>query len=266
MKTLKNYLQEHYNGESIQSYYLGIQKYLRYVTNPEKSELQDILNYIKTLRKQGYKPRTLQIQLAHIKAYYSYLQQIGQRKDHPCKELQLKDKIDKSIKTELLYTEKQLEDYLEQTPKHKKLLVSLLIYQALTIQELVNLKIQDIDIEKAEINLKNRTLKLKGKQIYLLIEQLQTCQKDKIYLFEHSRTPKQKLRAKWINQYINYKREKKFTPIKIRQSVIKNLLKKHDLRKVQVFAGHKKSSITQAYQTSDLEQLKEDINKLHPLS
>ena len=251
MKTLKNYLQEHYKGESIQSYYLGIQKYLRYVTNPEKSELQDILNYIKTLRKQGYKPRTLQIQLAHIKAYYSYLQQIGQRKDHPCKELQLKDKIDKSIKTELLYTEKQLEDYLEQT---------------LTIQELVNLKIQDIDIEKAEINLKNRTLKLKGKQIYLLIEQLQTCQKDKIYLFEHSRTPQQKLRAKWINQYINYKREKKFTPIKIRQSVIKNLLKKDDLRKVQVFAGHKKSSITQAYQTSDLEQLKEDINKLHPLS
>lgn len=266
MKTLKNYLQEHYKGESIQSYYLGIQKYLRYVTNPEKSELQDILNYIKTLRKQGYKPRTLQIQLAHIKAYYSYLQQIGQRKDHPCKELQLKDKIDKSIKTELLYTEKQLEDYLEQTPSHKKLMVSLLVYQGLTIQEITNLKPENINLEKAEIYLENRTLPLKAEQIYLVIEQYKTFTQGRIYVFEHSRKQGQKLRAKWINQYINYGRKEKYTPIKIRQSVIKNLLKNHDLRKVQVFAGHKKSSVTQVYQTDDLEQLKEAINKLHPLN
>lgn len=266
MKTLETYLQEQYKGESIQSYLIGIKKYLRYTKNAEQANLQDILSYIKSQRKQGYNPRTLQTTLAHIKAYYNYLQQAGKRKDHPCRDLQLKDKIDKSIKTELLYTEKQLEDYLEQTPRHKKLMVSLLVYQGLTIQELVNLKPENINLEKAEIYLENRTLKLKAEQIYLVAEYYKSFKENRIYVFEHSRKQGQKLRAKWINQYINYQRKEKFTPIKIRQSVIKNLLKKHDLRKVQVFSGHKKSSITQAYQTTNLEQLKEDIDKLHPLN
>lgn len=266
MKTLQDYLEEQYTGESIQSYIIGIKKYLRYTKNPEQAQKKEILHYIQTLRKQGNSPKTLQSRLAHIKAYYHYLQQAGKRKDHPCKDLQLKDKIDKSIKTELLYTEKQLKDYLEQTPKHKKLMVSLLVYQALTIQEIANLKPKDIEIQKAEIYLKTRTIKLKAEQIYLVTEHYKLFKENRNYVFEHSRKPGQKLRAKGINHYINFKRQEKYTPIKIRQSVIKNLLKKHDLRKVQVFSGHKKSSITQQYQTTNLEQLKNEIENLHPLN
>jgi integrase/recombinase XerD len=55
-------------------------------------------------------------------------------------------------------------------------------------------------------------------------------------------------------------------PIKIRQSVIAHLLKQnHDLRIVQVFAGHKRAASTEEYKQTGLEELKTAIQKHHPL-
>jgi integrase/recombinase XerD len=51
-----------------------------------------------------------------------------------------------------------------------------------------------------------------------------------------------------------------------RQSVIANLLKQgHDLRLVQVFAGHKHPSSTERYRQTGVEELKAGIIKYHPL-
>jgi len=56
-----------------------------------------------------------------------------------------------------------------------------------------------------------------------------------------------------------------FTPMKIRQSVIANLLKENnDLRIVQEFAGHRRTGSTEAYKRTGLEALKSSIEKLHP--
>ena len=52
----------------------------------------------------------------------------------------------------------------------------------------------------------------------------------------------------------------------IRQSVIANLLKSgHDLRLVQVFAGHKYPGATENYRQTGIEELKAGIEKYHPL-
>jgi integrase/recombinase XerD len=52
----------------------------------------------------------------------------------------------------------------------------------------------------------------------------------------------------------------------IRQSVITNLLKSgHDLRVVQVFAGHKYPSTTEKYKQTSVEALQEQIKKYHPM-
>jgi integrase/recombinase XerD len=48
--------------------------------------------------------------------------------------------------------------------------------------------------------------------------------------------------------------------------VIANLLKQnHDLRVVQVFAGHKYPSAIEKYRQDDVEELKKQIQKYHPL-
>jgi len=59
---------------------------------------------------------------------------------------------------------------------------------------------------------------------------------------------------------------RKLNPKTIRQSVITNLLKAgKDLRLVQAFAGHKYPSATERYKQTDLEELKHQIQKYHPL-
>lgn len=51
----------------------------------------------------------------------------------------------------------------------------------------------------------------------------------------------------------------------LRQSVITEWLKEKDLRTVQYMAGHRNVSSTERYQTNNLEDLKEALNKHHPL-
>ncbi len=59
---------------------------------------------------------------------------------------------------------------------------------------------------------------------------------------------------------------RKLNPTTIRQSVITNLLRAgNDLRIVQVFAANKKPSTTEKYKQTDVEELKIEVLKYHPL-
>jgi integrase/recombinase XerD len=53
--------------------------------------------------------------------------------------------------------------------------------------------------------------------------------------------------------------------IQIRQSVLTEWLKEKNLRTVQYMAGHRYISSTERYQTNNLEDLKDALNKHHPL-
>lgn len=264
MKTIEEYLQENYSASGYKSHMVLMKRFQDYTPNYKTARLQDILHYLKKRRDQGKHPKTLRNCLHSIKIYYRYLQHTGQRKDHPCSKLQLKDKIDKTIKTEQLYSVEQLEDYLQATTAYKKLMVSLLVYQGLKTSEIITLKVNQINIEKADIYLPDRVLPLQPKQIYLYLEHVKN-KKEEDYLFTTRYNNIYKTSE--INEHINKSRlkESQITPQKIRQSVVKNLLLQNDIRVVQVFAGHKTSSTTQQYKTTHFEELKAQINQLHPL-
>lgn len=51
----------------------------------------------------------------------------------------------------------------------------------------------------------------------------------------------------------------------LRASVIVKWLRMYNLREVQYMAGHRYISSTESYQQSDMEGLKEEVNKFHPL-
>jgi integrase/recombinase XerD len=261
---LEEYLSKKYSSKSLTTYLHRIKNYQKYNENHHKGTLQNVLKYLHILRNQEKHPKTLRNYLHSIKIYYDYLQYTGKRKDHPCKKLQLKDKIDKHIKVAELYSKKELETYLQETLTPKKLLVSFLVYQAVTASELASLKVHQIDIEKAEVTLKSRILPLEAKQISLLLKQFENKEQT-AYLFTTKNN--RKYQASELNDYINRSRLKvdKITPLKIRQSVIKNLLNTNDIRIVQVFAGHKTSSTTAQYKATNLEELKQQINTKHPL-
>ena len=64
--------------------------------------------------------------------------------------------------------------------------------------------------------------------------------------------------------------KKKYPNVKsgkqIRMSVITNKLKTHNLREVQYFAGHKWVSSTERYKLGNIEDLKKEVDKFHPLN
>ena len=288
---LEDYLLKKYKKSSLTPNLCSIRKYLNFIQNKaETAQYSDILEYVAHLRKnENLNPKTIKHYLLNVKIYYNYLLEIGKRNDHPCSELYLKDKINKQIKVDILYSAETMEKYLESHKNDAKLvrrrnevITSLLIYQGLTVGEISNLQIENINLEKAEIYIKSsdksksRTLPLQAKQILLFLNYLK---EDYPKLIQHivSETPiktlitgklKEGVRPNVLNRMINDHREKsqQLQPIKIRQSVIANLLKKeNDTRIVQVFAGHKRASTTILYKQTELEILQNAINLYHPI-
>ena len=288
--TLENYLLKKYKESSLKPYLCSIRKYLNFIQNKaETAQYSDILEYVGHLRKnENLHPKTIKHYLGSVKIYYHYLLEIGKRNDHPCSELYLKDTFNKQISVDTLYSSEVLENFLNDTHQDKilrrrnQVIISLLIYQALTVGEITSLQIEDINLEKAEIYIKSddtkksRTLPLNAKQILLFLNYLK---EDYPKLIKDIVTEnpiktlitgklKETIRPNVLNRMINDHRPKseQLQPIKIRQSVIANLLKKeNDTRIVQVFAGHKRASTTVKYKQTELEILQNAINKYHPI-
>jgi len=286
---LKNYLLKNYSKTTLASNLYMIRQFTDYTSDAERASYQDVLAYIAHLRKKNQHPKTIRNNLFAIKIYYRWLIGEGKRNDHPCQDLYLQDQINRSIDVENLYTKKQLEEFLETVKTKKqhmflrdKTMVSLLVYQALTVLEISQLNVDDVNLDEGTIfikgNIKNksRTLNLQSSQIMLLHKYLQEGRvnllkrknkslKEEALIVSENGT---RIQQHAISRQINYHRvtHEKMTPMKIRQSVIAHLLKSgNDLRVVQVFPGHRRAASTEEYKQSGLEELKNAINKHHPL-
>ncbi len=292
---LETYLKENYSPSATTGYLYLINRYTALVHHPEAATYQDVMDYIAALRATKSRsggnlhPKTIRNHLFAIKIYYRYLMAVGKRKDHPCQFLYLQDKISRAIDVQSLYTMPQMETFLENyTPNKKneptrqreKVVISLLVYQALTVLEISQLNTSDLNLDQGTIkikgNVKNngRTLDLKPSQIMLLHNYISDTRER---LLKRNQTESEalilsntgkRISPHGINRAINRGRppEEKMQPLKIRQSVIAHLLKSgNDLRIVQVFAGHKRAASTEGYKQSGLEELKALIDTLHPL-
>lgn len=289
--SLEEYVRNRFSKTCQSSYLNGIKRYLAFMNNDAiKGTHQDVLDFIAYLRTTKIHSKTLMNYLFSVKIYYQWLLVTEQRDDHPCKTLYLTDRISKAIPVETLYSEAELLKLLEtHRPKKSyiqyrdKVIVSLLIFQALTTSELVNIELQDLDLEKGTVHIKHphykqdRVLALQSNQIlliynYLNIERPILLSRNKegntfknVIINNEGRAMNPHSISRHLNQY--RAKDDKITPFKIRQSAIKNLLKKgNDLRIVQVFAGHRRSSSTEAYKQTGLEELKNIIQKHHPLA
>ncbi|MBT2563789.1 tyrosine-type recombinase/integrase [Pedobacter sp. ISL-68] len=152
----------------------------------ETASYADVLDYIGLLREQNLHPKSLRNNLFAIKIYYRFLVATGKRNDHPCQYLNLKDQINRAIQIESLYPKEILENLFETWESRNKsnqirdkIIISLLIYQALLVLEISQLKISDINLDDGSIKVKgntknkSRTLSLKPKQILLFHNYLQ---------------------------------------------------------------------------------------------
>lgn len=166
------------------------------------------------------------------------------------------------------------------------LIVSILFNQGATTSEIEKIETDDIDFIKATIKIRGgkrlneRILPLKATQIGLFLNYLQnirpklleyqTNESDKLFLplpaISYKKTDNEMTRGiftplsaqmKTIDkQFINFQQ--------VRASVITFWIKTQGLRKAQHLAGHRYICTTEKYLINDLENLTDDINKLHP--
>jgi integrase/recombinase XerD len=289
---LEKYLKQRHTESTTKRYCNDIIKYLETVTQEKAltATYSDIMDYIGELRKKYSNPETVRCNLQAIKKYYFWLNHTGQRKDHPCRNLNLKDKTNRDVQLQDLFTSEELELLMERKERYRgvriknRVIISLLIYQGLTTGEIVNLTLKDIDLEEGAIYLKStsklncRTLKLKPKQIMLFYKYINE-ERPKLNAVRSESETDALILTKLGTPEVGHSFKNLFKPFKkqfpgrilhaktIRQSVIANLLKSgHDLRLVQTFAGHKYPSTTERYRQTGIEELKAGIEKYHPLN
>jgi integrase/recombinase XerD len=294
--SLKSYLQKRYATRTAICYESDINIYTSNFKNAETATNKNIMTSLESLRKRYTNPKTLIKFLSAVKAYYQFLVETGIRNDHPAQSIFLKDKSNTDIQLQDLFSTEELEALLvlQEKQKHRsqhyflmirnKVILTLLIYQGIQISELSALMLSDIDLHKGTVFIasslisNSRTLALKAQQILLFYEyihqvrpQLQKHAAIQTNHFVLSRlgTPHYK---NDISHLItrNFKQvyfPRNLTAQTIRQSVITNLLKSgHDLRVIQVFAGHKNPSTTEKYKQTSVEELKTAIQNYHPFS
>lgn len=283
---LDQYLQQHYTKKTAKIYGLEISNYITNYPNAAGAVYKDVVRYIGTLRSRYSNASTLNRILCSIKAYYDFLCYTGERSDNPARSIRLRDQRSRDIQLQDLFTSQELEGLLNRKERYNNLyyrnrvLMSLLICQALQPAELEALQVQDINPGTGSIYIRSgittnqRELSLRPEQVLLFYQYIHEIREKLLggnasgaLLIGIRGEP---MKAEDITKHVqrSYKGlypGRRITTQTIRQSVIADLLRAgHDLSLVQGFAGHRYPSSTERYRQSDIETLQAAVNKYHP--
>jgi integrase/recombinase XerD len=233
-----------------------------------------------------------------VRYYFTWLQNENKISYNPAAGISLKGTI-RTVPHDLLSKEELealYESYIIKDGRthRNKVIIGLLVYQALTREELEKLRPEHLKLREGKIQIpqtgkqNGRTLPLQPHQILELQEYVLAIRPTILagQLAERpGRKPDNYKAAETIGRlfitmngqegikatllHLNYAL-RKLNPkyknaVQTRQSVITEWLKEKDLRTVQYMAGHRYVSSTERYRENNLEDLKEALNKYHPL-
>ena len=270
-----------------------------------ETNYNDVMAFIQSCNQRGNERQTIQQYVVAIRHYYSHLIYEGDMNDNPASNIEIKgikrrklhdtlnseelEQLYKSYPAELEQKKKSPPQQLNQLArKRTKVMLGLLIYQGIRVDELAELETTDLKLREGKIIIKGkrrtneRTMKLEGFQTIDLMDYingtrkalLQISQRETAKLFfskdkgNHVSNMMHSL-MKSLKQHNpeNIGAGTKIKSIKqIRASVITNWLQQYNLRQVQYMAGHRYVSSTEAYYANDIAELQDEIFKHHPIS
>ncbi len=286
--------------KTIQAYLFDIGHFIS--ANPEYNSYtyQDVTNYLADLNKQyrrkdGRISTSITRKVAAIKWLYHFLVHIGKRKDHPLPHgFSIKGAKKKGIVFSDLFSPGELDEFFsfvqKENPRYifaqqrNMVVISLLIYQGLTSEELLCLTVNDIDLSQGVIYIPD-TVSGQARNLFFSPVQFMVFQtylnegRKKLLgdiaeesintLIVTSRT--QKISSDSIGSIIDkYKLlfpGKRMTAELIRKSVIHNWLNIHKkpLEIVQYWAGHRWPSTTEKYINRINYNDPQALDSIHPM-
>lgn len=292
MNDFENWLTERYYSEKcIKDFIMRIDLFLEWLQLQKLTlntiKYNQLLNYIGHLQQQEKSKTSINTTLRTIEHYYHFL-----KIDNIALNVRLRGAYQEQI---LLLTEEELNQVYENyqnTTKHgyfkysNKLILGLMIFQGLDKQDIMNLELSDINLEKGIIKVpggirrkNSRVVQLEAHQIIPFHDyitnfrgigrngKVSTEQSEKLF---HPNVNKEqrihdqlKALAKAIreqNPNLNFKR---LTQLK--QSRIGIWIDLHGLRKAQYLAGYKDVGNIEKYRNKDMKNLSKQIELFHPL-
>lgn len=284
--TLEKYLYVQLAEQTAKNYLYTINNFLKLHPKAKRYKYQDLVSYMAGVREQYPNAQTCNRILSAIKRYYDYLVYTSQREENPCLTLTLKKTNNQSVQLQDLFTSKELEVLMHRENRYRhldlrnKVIISLLIYQGLTSDELIRLEVGNVDLDNGTVYIKGssklnrRNPNLRANQIQLFYNYLNQARPlmmwrdktDKLFLNKLGNP----ISVDGINAMIEplaaLYPDRPLNPRSIRMSVISNWLneKKLPLEMVQELAGHKWPSTTERYFRVDSLEQRELINKFFP--
>ena len=273
-----------YSMNTVSSYTKDLIKFSNFIDknilNVTKNDILSFLEYEKKLMK---KDRTINHDLIVIKNFYKYLEKEGEIKINPASNIDT-PKLRKSLPHVLSVSDvdKLLDITLNDKYSYRnKAMLELMYSSGLRISELVNLKMQDIDLMENIIRVygkcsKERIVPIgdyasKYLDIYIKEYRPKFIKKHlNDYLFLNSRGENISRQAlfKIIKQLLREKNlNVAFSPHTLRHSFASHMLENGaDLRSIQELLGHSDISTTQIYTHISNKKIIENYNDSHPHS
>lgn len=285
-QTVEEFLLQSHTKQTVKSYLFAINHFLKMNPRAKRYKYQNIVSYMHEISQRQPSIQYRVTILSAIKKYYDFLVMNGYRDDHPCKRLNIKVKDNQTIQVQDLFNSEELQLLMKRENRYQHLddrngvLLSLLIYQALTSEEIAKLDVKDVDLDagtiyiKASTNLNSRKLELVTKQMILFSRyinsvrpELLKCETDRLILTKLGKP----ISVDSIHAIVEPLKplfpDRSLNPKTIRMSVICNWLneRKMSLEHVQELVGHKWPGTTEKYiRVNSLEEV-ELINRFFPV-
>ena len=290
IKSFIDYLsfEKKYSAHTITAYQNDLKNFQEFCIQEYQDEnllsvnYQQIRSWIVSLVDAGIANRTINRKVSSLKSFYKFQQKAKQIIENP---LQKHQALKVSKRVQVPFSEKEIVSVLQQFDSkddfaslRNKTMVELLYSTGIRRNELINLKVKDVDFS-------NSTIKVLGKRNKERFVPLLISVKDSIkkYLNEREKensivdflffTDKQKklyptLVYRLINEYFSSVSTKvKKSPHVLRHSFATHLLNEGaDLNSVKELLGHSSLASTQVYTHSSMGKLKEVYNNAHPRS
>ncbi len=241
-----------------------------------------IRSWIVSLVDSNIANRTVNRKVSSLNTFYRYLQKTKQLEKNP---LINHKALKVSKRVQVPFSEKEITSVINSINKESdfkslrnRLIVELFYSTGIRRNELINIKVQDVDFFNNSLKVlgkrnKERIVPLlpavrKSIQIYLKERDLFTANSDALFITDKKNKLYPTLVYRIINEYFSTVSSKvKKSPHVLRHSFATHLLNEGaDLNSVKELLGHSSLASTQEYTHSSLGKLKEVYNSAHPRS
>ncbi len=297
MNEFTSYLEkERFSKSSIKTYTFQAEKFMEWMEKEGHVlihfDYKKAIRYVDYLQNRHSNIKTINSKIAATRQYFNYQIEQGECPENPFAKILVKgDKTKKMLQNMLSpdeledlyysYGAEEATDTKTNTilaDKRNKVMIGLMVYQGLSTTDMKRLQSEHIQPQKGKVYIPSgkiggrRELPLMPWQVMELLEYITQIQPElaqrkgtngeELFLVTNGRLTDtvaniiKKLRK--VNQKVKNIHQ-------IRASVIVHWLSQHNLRKVQIMAGHRRISTTEKYMQEDLQELQKVIATYHPL-